>query len=145
MKERSIRPARGAWSTEEDEALKAAVRAHGVKSWAVVSTVRASPCDSSCPLSCPACSAGLYFLLYLIAPFCPQHIKGRSGKQCRERWSATIDPDLRPFDWTTQEDAKLVEAHAKYVPAYARPAIMRDCVPYGSIVTCFTNGCCALA
>jgi hypothetical protein len=33
-------PVRGVWSTEEDEALKAAVRAHGVKSWAVVSTVR---------------------------------------------------------------------------------------------------------
>ena len=37
---------RGAWHLEEDEALKAAVKIHGSKSWATVSTVRQTHCPN---------------------------------------------------------------------------------------------------
>ncbi len=45
---------RGTWHTEEDEALKAAVKIHGTKSWAVVSTVCCS-CRCHCCCCCHCC------------------------------------------------------------------------------------------
>jgi len=42
------------------------------------------------------------------------YIKGKTGKQCRERWTTTLDPRLRQEPWNAEEDAKLVEAQAKY-------------------------------
>lgn len=71
---------RGTWHTEEDEALKAAVKIHGTKSWAVVST----------------------------------RVPGRTGKQCRERWTSKLDPSVRQEPWSKQEDAKLISSQAKY-------------------------------
>jgi hypothetical protein len=35
-------------------------------------------------------------------------LPGRSGKQCRERWTNQLDPGLNREDWTPQEDATLV-------------------------------------
>jgi hypothetical protein len=35
-------------------------------------------------------------------------LPGRSGKQCRERWTNQLDPNLNREDWTPPEDAILV-------------------------------------
>ena len=44
------------------------------------------------------------------------HIKGRTGKQCRERWAASLRPgaNSQRKDWTAAEDKKLQAAYAKY-------------------------------
>jgi hypothetical protein len=34
-------------------------------------------------------------------------LPGRTGKQCRERWTNQLDPNLNRDDWTPQEDATL--------------------------------------
>ncbi|EGD76271.1 hypothetical protein PTSG_00973 [Salpingoeca rosetta] len=42
-----------------------------------------------------------------------QHLKGRIGKQCRERWHNTLNPDLKRGPWSEEEQRILEEAHAR--------------------------------
>lgn len=35
---------------------------------------------------------------------CSEYIKGRSGKQCRERWYNNLSPDVVKGNWTARED-----------------------------------------
>ena len=40
-------------------------------------------------------------------------LKGRSGKQCRERWHNHLDPRIVKRPWEAEEDKVILEAHAK--------------------------------
>ncbi|MCD9642742.1 hypothetical protein HAX54_029684 [Datura stramonium] len=40
-------------------------------------------------------------------------LKGRIGKQCRERWHNHLRPDIKKELWTEEEDRILIEAHAE--------------------------------
>ncbi|CAM0957709.1 unnamed protein product [Alopecurus aequalis] len=40
-----------------------------------------------------------------------QHLPGRSGKQCRERWVNHVNPTLMKKMWTGEEDRELIAAH----------------------------------
>ncbi|KAL8457821.1 hypothetical protein ACS0TY_035625 [Phlomoides rotata] len=42
-----------------------------------------------------------------------QMVKGRIGKQCRERWHNHLKPDIKKDIWTEDEDRILIEAHAE--------------------------------
>ncbi|KAK6795167.1 hypothetical protein RDI58_008620 [Solanum bulbocastanum] len=42
-----------------------------------------------------------------------QVLKGRIGKQCRERWHNHLRPDIKKDLWTEEEDMILIKAHAK--------------------------------
>ncbi|KAL3628833.1 hypothetical protein CASFOL_027879 [Castilleja foliolosa] len=42
-----------------------------------------------------------------------QMLKGRIGKQCRERWHNHLRPDIKKDIWTEDEDRILIEAHAE--------------------------------
>ncbi|KAH6755440.1 myb domain protein 98 [Perilla frutescens var. hirtella] len=42
-----------------------------------------------------------------------QLVKGRIGKQCRERWHNHLRPDIKKDVWTEEEDRVLIEAHAE--------------------------------
>lgn len=39
-------------------------------------------------------------------------VKGRTGKQCRERWTNQLCPELNKNEWTAHEDQILLEQHA---------------------------------
>lgn len=39
------------------------------------------------------------------------HVKGRSAKQCRERWHNHLNPAIKRDCWTAQEDILLLQAH----------------------------------
>lgn len=41
------------------------------------------------------------------------HMPGRVGKQCRERYLNHLDPSLRHGPWTDEEEALLLSLHAK--------------------------------
>lgn len=41
-------------------------------------------------------------------------LKGRTGKQCRERFKNHLDPNVAKNSWTEEEDNKLIELHAKF-------------------------------
>ena len=38
---------------------------------------------------------------------CSKKIKGRCGKQCRERWINILNPNLRKSDWCTEEQEQI--------------------------------------
>ncbi|CAI9757441.1 unnamed protein product [Fraxinus pennsylvanica] len=42
-----------------------------------------------------------------------QMLKGRIGKQCRERWHNHLRPDIKKDVWSEEEDKILIEAHAE--------------------------------
>ena len=39
------------------------------------------------------------------------HLPGRIGKQCRERWHNHLNPEIRKDRWTEDEDLAIMEAH----------------------------------
>lgn len=41
-------------------------------------------------------------------------LKGRIGKQCRERWRNHLDPSINHAVWTPEEDQLLIELHRQY-------------------------------
>lgn len=43
-----------------------------------------------------------------------EKLKGRIGKQCRERWTNHLDPDIRKCDWDDEENYFLYNAHRIY-------------------------------
>ena len=47
-----------------------------------------------------------------------KYLPGRTGKQCRERWTHQLDPAIRKDAWTAEEDATLI---AKQVRARLLP------------------------
>jgi len=42
-----------------------------------------------------------------------KELKGRLGKQCRERWYNHLNPDINKGEWTEHEDGCIVEAHGR--------------------------------
>ena len=42
-----------------------------------------------------------------------QHLPGRIGKQCRERWHNHLNPAISKNDWTREEDLIIVDAHRR--------------------------------
>ncbi|XP_010739192.3 v-myb avian myeloblastosis viral oncogene homolog-like 2a isoform X1 [Larimichthys crocea] len=40
-----------------------------------------------------------------------RHLKGRMGKQCRERWHNHLDPLVKKSSWTDEEDLIIYKAH----------------------------------
>lgn len=42
-----------------------------------------------------------------------KHLKGRIGKQCRERWHNQLNPDIKKTPWTEEEDMIIREAQMK--------------------------------
>ena len=51
-----------------------------------------------------------------------ERIPGRIGKQCRERWTNHLDPNLKKGGWTREEDAILVEAQQRFGNAWTKIA-----------------------
>jgi hypothetical protein len=47
---------------------------------------------------------------------------GRLGKQCRERWVNSLDPDLARRPWTEEEDTILIEHQTKWGNKWAKIA-----------------------
>ena len=47
-------------------------------------------------------------------------LPGRSGKQCRERWTNQLDPQLNRENWTPQEDALLLLNQQRFGNAWSK-------------------------
>ncbi|XP_034167516.2 v-myb avian myeloblastosis viral oncogene homolog-like 2a isoform X1 [Pangasianodon hypophthalmus] len=41
-----------------------------------------------------------------------KHLKGRRGKQCRERWHNHLDPSVNKQSWTAEEDLIICKSHS---------------------------------
>lgn len=53
-----------------------------------------------------------------------RHLKGRIGKQCRERWHNHLNPKIKKSAWTEQEDDIIYKAHQVFGNQWARIAKM---------------------
>ncbi|XP_020295281.1 myb protein isoform X2 [Pseudomyrmex gracilis] len=51
-----------------------------------------------------------------------RHLKGRIGKQCRERWHNHLNPEIKKTAWTEAEDKIIVEAHRRVGNQWAKIA-----------------------
>ena len=49
-------------------------------------------------------------------------IPGRIGKQCRERWTNHLDPNLKKGGWTREEDAVVAAAQGRWGNAWTKIA-----------------------
>jgi hypothetical protein len=52
--------------------------------------------------------------------FIASHLKGRIGKQCRERYLNHLDPKINKKAWTPHEDSVIVEMHSKHGNQWAK-------------------------
>eukprot|EP00048_Salpingoeca_helianthica_P016289 m.231504 g.231504 ORF g.231504 m.231504 type:complete len:573 (-) comp18382_c0_seq1:252-1970(-) len=50
------------------------------------------------------------------------HLKGRIGKQCRERWHNHLNPEIKKTPWTAEEDQVILELHARIGSKWAEIA-----------------------
>ena len=47
-------------------------------------------------------------------------VPGRNGKQCRERWSGMLDPELAKEAWSLEEDQLLIKLHSEFGNKWAK-------------------------
>eukprot|EP00793_Prasinoderma_coloniale_P005993 PRCOL_00004467-RA len=51
-----------------------------------------------------------------------QHMPGRTGQQCAQRWRHKVNPIIRKDKWTEEEDQKLADLHKEYGNKWAEIA-----------------------
>jgi len=113
---------KGKWTREEDEQLRQAVEELGEKHWTAI----AVQVPARTPIQClhrwtktlrPGLVKGPWSrqedeqVLEWVQQHganewagCAEQVTGRSSKQCRERWTNTLDPNVKKGDWTEFED-----------------------------------------
>lgn len=51
-----------------------------------------------------------------------RQLKGRIGKQCRERWHNHLNPKIKKTAWTEEEDRLIYQAHQSWGNQWAKIA-----------------------
>jgi hypothetical protein len=120
------------WEPEEDELLRKAIQTSGEKKWRVIAKQVPGRTSVQClhrwtKILKPGLIKGAWreeedILLRAWVEAngprawakCAQVIKGRNGKQCRERWSNALDPSLTRGQWTSEEDVQIFNLYNQY-------------------------------
>ncbi|XP_068997170.1 LOW QUALITY PROTEIN: v-myb avian myeloblastosis viral oncogene homolog-like 2a [Embiotoca jacksoni] len=118
------------WTKEEDENLKILIRNFGKKDWKTISSFLPGRTDLQCmhrwkKYLDPDLIKGCWSkeedekILELVKRYgtkhwtwIAKHLKGRLGKQCRERWRNRLDPLIKKSSWTEEEDLIVYKAHS---------------------------------
>jgi len=125
------RASMGKWTEEEDELLRQAVAEHSAKNWKKIASHLPDRTDVQClhrwqkvlkpglikgPWT-PEEDATVVRLVQIHGnkkwSFIARQLKGRLGKQCRERWYNHLNPDINKSEWTDKEDRIIIEEHKK--------------------------------
>ncbi|XP_073439999.1 myb-related protein A isoform X3 [Dendrobates tinctorius] len=119
------------WSKEEDEKLKKLVEQEGTDDWALVACHFMNRSDIQCQhrwqkVLNPELVKGPWTkeedqrVIELVQKYGPKrwsliakHLKGRIGKQCRERWHNHLNPEVKKSSWTLEEDRVIYNAHKR--------------------------------
>ncbi|XP_072412490.1 v-myb avian myeloblastosis viral oncogene homolog-like 2b isoform X2 [Chiloscyllium punctatum] len=117
------------WSSEEDEKLKKLVNQYGKNDWRFIASNFSNRTDLQCQhrwlkVLNPELVKGPWTkeedqkVIELVQKHGPKrwsliarHLKGRLGKQCRERWHNHLNPEVKKSSWTKEEDKIIYEAH----------------------------------
>ncbi|KAK9683723.1 hypothetical protein RND81_10G160700 [Saponaria officinalis] len=123
------RSTRGQWTPEEDEILRAAVQRFKGKNWKKIAECFKDRTDVQClhrwqKVLNPDLIKGPWskeedeIIVQLVKKYGPkkwstisQHLPGRIGKQCRERWHNHLNPGIKREAWTQEEELVLIRAH----------------------------------
>ncbi|GAB4854255.1 hypothetical protein Ancab_022842 [Ancistrocladus abbreviatus] len=126
------RSTRGQWTPEEDEILHRAVQRFKGKNWKKIAECFKDRTDVQClhrwqKVLNPELIKGPWTkeedetIIQLVDKFGPkkwstiaQHLPGRIGKQCRERWHNHLNPSINKEAWTQEEEVILIHAHQLY-------------------------------
>ncbi|XP_018412437.1 PREDICTED: transcriptional activator Myb isoform X2 [Nanorana parkeri] len=119
------------WTREEDEKLKKLVEQNGTEDWKVIASFLPNRTDVQCQhrwqkvlnpelIKGPWTKEEDQRVIELVQKYGPKrwsviakHLKGRIGKQCRERWHNHLNPEVKKTSWTEQEDRIIFEAHKR--------------------------------
>ncbi|KAM7258122.1 hypothetical protein ACFE04_013863 [Oxalis oulophora] len=126
------RSTKGQWTPEEDEILTNAVQHFNGKNWKKIAECFKERTDVQClhrwqKVLNPELVKGPWSkeedesIIQLVEKYGPkkwstiaQHLPGRIGKQCRERWHNHLNPGINKEAWTQEEELALVHAHQIY-------------------------------
>lgn len=125
------RASMGKWTVIEDEALRKAVDANNSRNWKKIAISLPGRTDVQClhrwqkvlkpglikgPWT-PEEDAKVISLVQKYGQkkwsFIAGELKGRLGKQCRERWYNHLNPDINKGEWTKREDEIIISAHER--------------------------------
>ncbi|XP_078062307.1 transcriptional activator Myb isoform X2 [Mustelus asterias] len=119
------------WTREEDEKLKKLVEQHGTEDWKVIANFLPNRTDVQCQhrwqkvlnpelIKGPWTKEEDQRVIELVQKYGPKrwsviakHLKGRIGKQCRERWHNHLNPEVKKTSWTEEEDRIIYQAHKR--------------------------------
>ncbi|KAM9779237.1 transcriptional activator Myb isoform X1 [Syngnathus typhle] len=120
------------WTREEDEKLKKLVELHGSDDWKVIASfLSQNRTDVQCQhrwqkvlnpelIKGPWTKEEDQRVIELVQKYgakrwsvIAKHLKGRIGKQCRERWHNHLNPEVKKTSWTEEEDRIIYQAHEK--------------------------------
>ncbi|KAJ8270573.1 hypothetical protein GJAV_G00116600 [Gymnothorax javanicus] len=132
------RPRHSVYSSEEDDddiemmkKLKKLVENHGSEDWKVIASFLPNRSDVQCQhrwqkvlnpelIKGPWTKEEDQRVIELVQKYGPKrwsviakHLKGRIGKQCRERWHNHLNPEVKKTSWTEEEDRIIYQAHEK--------------------------------
>ncbi|KAJ0262880.1 Transcription factor MYB3R-1 [Hirschfeldia incana] len=126
------RSTKGQWTAEEDEVLCKAVERFQGKNWKKIAECFKDRTDVQClhrwqKVLNPELVKGPWSkeeddtIIALVEKYGPtkwstisQHLPGRIGKQCRERWHNHLNPGINKNAWTQEEELTLIRAHQIY-------------------------------
>ncbi|XP_064476686.1 myb-related protein B-like isoform X2 [Ornithodoros turicata] len=131
---------KGRWAKEEDERLKRTVQVHGTADWATIALCFPDRTDVQCQqrwqkVVNPDLVKGSWSkeedekVVELVQKYGPKkwtliakHLKGRIGKQCRERWHNHLNPAIKKSAWTEEEETIIFEYHKLWGNQWAKIA-----------------------
>ena len=120
---------RGKWNATEDELLREAVNKYGGRNWKKISECMSGRTDVQClhrwqKVLRPGLIKGPWTkeeddaMVELVKKHgikswstIARQLKGRLGKQCRERWHNHLNPDICKSAWTKEEDDIIMAEH----------------------------------
>ena len=94
LKPTKVDQKRKPWTSIEDEAIRSLVMSNGTQHWASIAKLLVTK----------------------------HGIKGRSGKQCRERWHNHLNPTVKKNSWELQEEITLFQSHLDHGNKWAEIA-----------------------
>lgn len=131
---------RGRWVKDEDEKLKDLVTMYGDTDWSFIASQFPDRSDVQCQqrwdkVVNPLLIKGPWTkeeddkVVELVSQYGPKkwtliarHLKGRIGKQCRERWHNHLNPDINKSAWTDEEESLIIQAHTEWGNQWAKIA-----------------------
>ncbi|XP_056886921.1 v-myb avian myeloblastosis viral oncogene homolog-like 2b isoform X2 [Takifugu flavidus] len=117
------------WTQEEDDKLKALVQKLGTSDWKSIASFIPNRTELQCQhrwckVLDPELIKGPWTkeedekVIELVNLYgnkqwamVAKHLKGRLGKQCRERWHNHLNPNVKKCSWTAEEDLIIYKAH----------------------------------